>query len=141
MSEIPPAGETGPPAPLGRLVATRLQQLEIAMLGRVLATTLAQALPAHMVDVEWRRGLADRLTRTPAHVEAVTVRAGERTLGFRSSSDGRTESTVSHVVGGVVLSRRAVPLGDWLAELGQLLDRVGAENEATRQALRRALTE
>ena len=45
------------PSPLGDLVVAHFRRVEVAMLGRVLITTLSGALPAAMVRVERRRRL------------------------------------------------------------------------------------
>lgn len=109
------------------------------MLGRVLTTTLAGALPPAMVRVERRRTLVQRLTRRPGEPIGVSVTAGDKTLSFRSLDVGMTEATVSHTVRGVVLSTVTVPIPIWLDELAAVLTRATENDQATRIALERAL--
>ncbi|MCW2497352.1 MAG: hypothetical protein JWQ77_3276 [Jatrophihabitans sp.] len=131
------AASTG--GPLGNLVADHLRRVEVAMLGRILTTTLVGALPASMVRVERRRSLLDRLFRRPGVVLGVSVLSADQALTFRSPAVGVTEARVGRVVGGVVLSSEAVPVAEWLTLLGDLLTRASAADEATRIALERGL--
>lgn len=133
------AVEPAPAGPLGNLVAAHLQRVEVAMLGRVLTTTLANALPAAMVRIERRRSLAERLLGRRGHAVGISVTAGDKTLTFRAPDLGVTEASVSHTVRGVVLSTTRVSVADWLDELGELLNAATAEDAATRAALERAL--
>ncbi|WP_375487457.1 hypothetical protein [uncultured Jatrophihabitans sp.] len=127
------------PGPLGNLVVAHFRRVEIAMLGRVLVATLSGALPASMVTVERRRSLG-RLVGRSADPVGVTVTAGERVLTFRAPEVGVVEASVGHIVRGVVLSSTAVPVAQWLDELGVVLNEVTRADEATRTALERALT-
>ena len=128
-----------PAGPLGDLVAAHFRRVEVAMLGRVLTSTLAGALPASMVQVEWRRSLSDRMRGNPGQPIGVTVTSGDRMLTFRAVEVGVVTASVSHVVRGVVLSTEQVPVQDWLTMLGQVLSQLTADDEDTRQALERAL--
>ena len=125
--------------PLGDLVAAHFQRVEIAMLGRVLTTTLAGALPPAMVRVERRRTFLERLRRRPGQPIGVSVISGDRMLTFRAPAVGLTEASVSHFVRGVVLSTEAVPVQDWLTMLGALLAEATTNDKATQLALERAL--
>ena len=124
---------------LGDLVVARLRQTDSAMLGRVLIATLGTALPTSMIRLEQRRSIGQRLTRHSAEPIGITITAGERTLVFRAPNDGPPEASVGHVVRGVVLSSTPVPVAQWLADLGVLLNQLAREDEATRAALEQAL--
>jgi len=136
---LPAAGEPTAPGPLGNLVVAHFRRVEIAMLGRVLVSTLGGALPASMISVERRRSLAQRLTGRSGEAIGITITAGERALSFRAPEVGAVEARVGHAVQGVVLSSTPVPVAQWLDELGELLDRLTNDDEATRVALERAL--
>ncbi len=131
--------EAAPPGPLGNLVAAHFQRVEVAMLARVLITTLGAALPTAMIRVQRRRSLWQRLTGRPGEPIGISVVAAERTLTFQAPELGVAEASVGHTVRGVVLSSQAVPLAQWLDELGELLEQVGRDDETTRLALERAL--
>jgi hypothetical protein len=136
---IPAEAKPETAGPLGNLVAAHLQRVEIAMLGRILTTTLVGALPASMVRVERRRTLLERLRRRPGQAIGVSVTSDDRMLSFRAPDVGVTEATVSHVVGGVVLSSRTVPVPDWLSMLAEMLNQATNNDETIRLALERTL--
>jgi hypothetical protein len=109
------------------------------MLGRVLTTTLAGALPPAMVRTERRRTLAQRLTGRPGQVIGISITFEDRTLTFRAPEVGVTEASVSHTVRGVMLSTARVTVAEWLDQLAEVLDKATSDDEATRAALERAL--
>jgi hypothetical protein len=125
--------------PLGDLVAAHFQRVEIALLGRVLITTLGGALPPSMVRVRRRRSLARRLIGRPGEPVGITVTLGDRMLSFYSPEIGVAEASVGHLVRGVVLSTSPVPVSEWLDELAVLLNDVTRDDQATRLALENAL--
>jgi hypothetical protein len=127
------------PGPLGNLVVAHFRRVEVAMLGRVLISTLGGALPASMITLERRRSLGQRLSGRPGEPIGITITAGDRLLSFRAPELGVAHASVGHAVRGVVLSTQQVSVGEWLAELGTLLEQVTSEDEATRAALERAL--
>jgi hypothetical protein len=122
------------PRPLGHLVAALDRHRDVAALTEVLTTTLADLLPGDLVTVERSRTMADRMHGRPGTPVALTVRCGERDLVLR----GR-EPSVVHTVRGVVLSRRSVPITEWIELLAAELDRRGREDETARAALERLL--
>lgn len=138
-----PGGEgtpgTAASGPLGNLVVAHFRRVEIAMLGQVLVTTLSGALPAAMIRVERRRSVGRRLIGRAGEPVGVTITAGDRVLSLRAPEMGVIEASVGHVVRGVVLSTTPVPVARWIDELGELLDRLTHDDEATRNALEQAL--
>jgi hypothetical protein len=134
-----PESEPEPAAPLGNLVAAHFQRVEVAMLGRILATTLAGALPKAMVRVERHRTIAERLTARPGQPVGVSITSGDKTLTFRAPEVGVIEASVSHTVRGVVLSTARVTVPEWLDQLAAVLNTTTETDAATRAALERAL--
>lgn len=129
---------TEPPS-LGRLVGALSAHSDVASMTAVLTTTLADLLPADLVEVERDRTMGDRLAGRPGRPVAVTVQAGERTLTLRADRAGRTEATVTHTVRGVVLSRQPVSIPDWIEALAAELARIAERDDAARAALDRLL--
>lgn len=125
-----------PSQPLGDLVAAHFQRLEVAMLARVLTTTLAGALPPALVRVERRRRFGSRRGGAPI---GVSITSGDRTLTFRAPDVGVVEASVSHTVHGVVLSTTPLTVAQWLAQLGEVLDELSRQDGETREALEKAL--
>ena len=136
-----PGAEPAEPArgPLGDLVAAHFRRVEVAMLGRVLITTLGGALPRSMITVERRRSLGQRLSGRAGEPIGITITAGDRLLSFRAPDPGVAQAAIGHAVRGVVLSTTPVPVDQWLDELGRVLEQVTREDEASRAALERAL--
>jgi len=115
----------------------RADRADVASYARVLAGTLADALPSGMVEVETKRGVADRLAGRDGRAVAVVVHGEGRELELREGTHGRIDAQVRQVVRGVVLSRKAVGIDEWLAALAEDVQRVAARDAAARAALER----
>ena len=116
----------------------RTDRDDVESYARVLTGALGDALPPGMVDIGYQRSLGDRLAGRPARPVRLTVQAGERVLEL---ADGRTgvQAVVRTVVRGVIISRKEVPIDEWVVLLaGELADRA-AQNAAARLALERLL--
>ena len=135
------AGEPSGLGPLGdvQLLASllRADRADVASYARVLSVTLAEALPPGLVEVERRRGLADRMAGREGHAVAVVVHGEDRELELREGVHGRVEAQVRQVVRGVVISRRAVGVDEWLRALAEDVQRIAARDAAARAALER----
>ena len=134
MSTIEPSGL----GPLGdvQVVAAMLRtdEADVRSMARVLTETLAEALPAGMVEVSYRRRLATR------RAVGLVVHGDEHDLGLRESDrGGGFDTEVRRVVAGVVLSRTKVDLDTWLWMLAETVLAVAARTAATQRALDRFL--
>ncbi|GAA1241965.1 hypothetical protein GCM10009609_01840 [Pseudonocardia aurantiaca] len=129
--------------PLGdiQLLATTLRsdRTDVASYARLLSGALAGALPSGMVEVEYRRGLADRMAGRGGRPVAVVVHGDDRQLALREGAHGDVEAEVRRVVRDVVISRRTVGLEQWLQALAEDLTRVAARHATARAALERLL--
>ncbi len=115
----------------------RADRADVASYARVLAGTLADALPSGMVEVETKKGMADRLAGREGRAVAVVVHGEGRELELREGVHGRIDAQVRQVVRGVVLSRKPVGIDEWLAALAEDVQRVAARDAAARAALER----
>lgn len=130
----------GPLADVQVLAAMlRTDEADVRSFARVLTEALAEALPAGMVEVEYRRGLADRLAGRDRRPVAVVVHGDEHDLGLRESDRGGVDTEVRRVVGGVVLSRNNVDLDTWLWMLAETVLAAAARTGATQRAFERFL--
>ena len=130
----------GPMGDVQLLAATlRADRGDVASYARVLGGALADALPTGMVEVTHHRSLADRLAGRAGRPVAVVVHGDERQLVLREGARGATEAAVHQVVRGVVISRRAVGVDEWLQALAEDLTRIAARDAAARAALARLL--
>jgi hypothetical protein len=131
---------TNEPSGLGpladvQIVASMLRtdEADVRSFVRVLTEALADALPAGMVEVEYRRGLVAR-NRRPV---AVVVHGDDQDLGLRESDRGGVDTEVRRVVRGVVLSRATVDLETWLWILAETVLAAAARTAATQRAFER----
>jgi hypothetical protein len=122
--------------PLAALVSQQAADLEVY--AGFLFATLDGALPPHLLTVQRRQSLPDRLRGRPGSVLAVSVGLGEQRFTLRRKAVGApTESTVSHEVGGITLSTHALALPDWSRQLTAALHRLAEHNAGAAVALQR----
>ena len=107
---------------------------DVAMFTRVLTQSFGQALPPDMVDVDYSRTLGDRLAGRPGTATALRLTFPERRLELRAGK-GWPDAEVQQVVRGVVLSRRQVPVDEWVRVLATELTALAERNSAARAAL------
>lgn len=119
--------------------ALRADASDVASLVRVLTTTLGDALPDGMVEVDRDRSVGDRLAGRPGEPVEVRVQVPDRVLVLRAGRGGRPVASVNSVVRGVVLSRREVPLDEWLGALATELTQLAERDAAAHTALSRLL--
>jgi hypothetical protein len=119
--------------------ALRADRTDVASYARVLSGALADALPPGMVEVERRRSLADRVSGREGRPVAVVVHAADRELYLREAAHGAVDAQIHQVVRGVVISRRAVGVDEWLQAFAEDLTRLAARDAAARAALARLL--
>jgi hypothetical protein len=129
--------------PMGdvQLLAATLgsDRADVGSYARVLTGALHDALPTGMVEVDRRRGLADRMAKRDGRAVAVVVHGEDRQLAMHEGAHGTVEAEVRQVVRGVVISRRTVTIEEWLQALAEDLTRVAARDAAARAALERLL--
>jgi hypothetical protein len=127
------------PPPLGHLVEALSNRADVVSLTQVLTVTLADVLPAGMVDVEYRRTARDRLAGREGTPIGLTVHTPDKTLTLRTDGGGGPQATIAHSVRGVILSRTPVTVTAWIAALADELRSLGAADDAARTALERLL--
>ena len=130
----------GPMGDVQLLAATlRSDRADVESYARVLSGALADALPSGMVEVEYRRGLADRMAGREGRAVAVTVHGEDRELGLTEGARGGVEAQIRQIVRGVVISRRTVGVDEWLVALAEDLTSTARRNATARAALDRLL--
>jgi hypothetical protein len=118
--------------------ALRADSTDLATYERVLFSSLADSLPAGVVEVDRDRSMSDRVAGRPGRPVAIRVRLGGETLEL-ASGRGAPVARIARDVRGVTISRREVSVGEWTVRLAQLLSQLARENAATRDALARLL--
>jgi hypothetical protein len=107
---------------------------DVAMFTRVFTRSFGEVLPPGMVDIEYSRTMGDRLAGRPGTPVALRLTFPERRLELRATR-GWPDAEVQQVVRGVVLSRRQVPVEEWVATLAAQLTDLAQRNAAARAAL------
>jgi hypothetical protein len=107
---------------------------DVAMFVRVFTRSFADALPGGMVDVDHSRTMGDRLAGRPGTPTALRLTFPDRRLSL-TATRGWPEAEVAQVVRGVVLSRKQVPVEEWVRVLAGELTDLAARNAAARAAL------
>jgi len=116
--------------------ALRADSSDIAIYARVLTESLGDSLPPGCVTVERARTMADRMQNRPGTVTRIAVKLGDKTMTL-GVHRGVPVAEICHEVRGIVLSRTAVPVADWAAELAKGLVAHAEQNAAAATALRR----
>jgi hypothetical protein len=107
---------------------------DVAVFTRVFTRSFGDALPDGMVEVDSDRSLADRLAGRPGTPTALRITFPERRMELRAGR-GWPEAEVQQVVRGVVLSRKQVPVDEWVRTLAAELTALAERNSAARAAL------
>jgi hypothetical protein len=119
---------------LATALAADAEHADVGMFTRVLTRSFGDALPDGMVEVDADRSLGDRLAGRPGTPTALRITFPERRLELRAGK-GWPEAEVQQVVRGVVLSRRPVPVEEWVRTLAAELTTLAERNSAARAAL------
>lgn len=109
-----------------------------------LAAGIARALPAGssdgMLQLDRDRSLADRFAGRPGTPVLLRVSTAVQTLTLRiDARRGGPTGEIARVSGGVVIARRTVPVGAWLAALEEEVASLAADAAADGAAAGRAL--
>jgi len=118
--------------------ALRADTADLDAYHRVLSSTIGDLLPAGMVEVDYERSLGDRMAGRAGKATAIKLQLGESTLEL-VSHHGRLVATVSQDVRGVTISRREVPIAEWVRQLATYLAAAAADSASARDALGKLL--
>jgi hypothetical protein len=137
MTEASDSAQAGDGLSLEMVTAAlRADSSDIAIYARVLTESLGDSLPPGCVDIERSRSMSDRVQNRPGAVTRISVRLGEKTMTL-GVQRGAPVAEICHEVRGIVLSRTAVPIAEWAAELARGLVAHAEQNAAAATALRR----
>ena len=119
--------------------ALRADTSDLNVYANVLTSTLADALPDGMVQVERARSLGDRLAGRAGTATSVRLRFGDVTLELARGRAGQLQGRELTEVRGVVISRRDLAVDDWVNRLAEHLAAVARRSRAASAALARLL--
>lgn len=120
------------------IAALRADRSDVASYTRVLTSTLGDALPEGIVDVDYRRSMADRVAGRSGEAVAVRAHFPDRQLELRQGKHG-VDAELKTVVRDVVISRKLVTIDEWLVALAEELRKLAERDAAARTALARLL--
>lgn len=118
--------------------ALRADRMDLASYERVLFSSLADSLPAGVVEIQRERSMADRVAGRPGRATAIRVRLAGESLEI-AERRGVLAASIAREVRGVTISRRDVSVAEWSHRLAELLEAAAAESASTRAALARLL--
>ncbi|MDA8379366.1 MAG: hypothetical protein M0020_00800 [Actinomycetota bacterium] len=118
--------------------ALRADSQDLATYADVITTSLADALPAGMVEIGRDRSFGDRVAGRPGRATAITVHGDKVDLVLAAHPHGFTAQVVRRVRG-VTIGTEEVTVDVWVRRLAEELDRLAQVNESTRQAVTRLL--
>jgi hypothetical protein len=119
--------------------ALRADSADLEVYARVLTTSLADALPAGMVEVQRDQSMRDRLAGRPGVVRSLRIGFGEVSLELARGNSGAPIARAARAVRGVVISSREITVDEWTRLLADQLAVIAKDSAAARAALSRLL--
>ncbi|GAA4686794.1 hypothetical protein [Frondihabitans cladoniiphilus] len=109
-----------------------------------LAEGVTRALPASVVrevlDVTRNRSLGDRMAGRPGRAESLRITREGRSMTLSLERGGRLVTEVARVAGGIIISRKTPPLGEWLELFAGEIGAIAADAAGDAATAARALT-
>lgn len=115
--------------------ALRADSGDLEIYTRVLTTSLADAFPAGMVQLQRDRSLGDRLAGRPGRVRSLRIHAGDTSLLLEAGAGGIPVAQVARTVRGVVISTKEVDMSQWIRLLAEQLAERARQSADARTAL------
>jgi hypothetical protein len=137
--EADPGGAAEPPDVDRLAAALRADSADLDIYARVLTTSLADALPANMVEIARDQSLRDRLAGRPGVVRSVRVSLGDLSIELATDRSGVPVARAARAVRGVVISSKPISVEEWTRLLAAGLAERAQESGAARAALSRLL--
>jgi hypothetical protein len=134
MTESP-----GPQPDVEQLAAAlRADTSDLDSYHRVLSSSLGDLLPGGLVEVDRERSMGDRVAGRPGTATAIRLHLGDKTLEL-VARHGRLVATIAQEVRGVTISRKEVPVSEWVQALAIYLADMASDSASAREALGRFL--
>jgi hypothetical protein len=105
-----------------------------------LAETLPGLVEAELLEIEVQRSMRERLAGKPGQVTSLRLVGPEQTLTLSAQAGRRVIAEAAHVVRGVVIARKSLPVADWLELLGAQLHALAAASATDNAAVSRTLS-
>jgi hypothetical protein len=118
--------------------ALRADNSDLDSYHRVLSSSIGDLLPGGLVEVDRERSLSDRMAGRPGTATAIRLHLGDKTLELVAHR-GRLVATIAQEVRGVVISRKEVPVAEWVQALAAYLAALANDSASAREALGRLI--
>jgi len=118
--------------------ALRADNSDLDSYHRVLSSSIGDLLPGGLVVVDRERSLSDRMAGRPGTATAIRLHLGDKTLEL-VAHHGRLVATIAQEVRGVVISRKEVPVAEWVQALAAYLAALANDSASAREALGRLI--
>ncbi|MGA2209790.1 MAG: hypothetical protein ABSH30_09155 [Acidimicrobiales bacterium] len=118
--------------------ALRADNSDLDSYHRVLSSSIGDLLPGGLVEVDRERSLSDRMAGRPGTATAIRLHLGDKTLEL-VAHHGRLVATIAQEVRGVVISRKEVPVAEWVQALAAYLAALANDSASAREALGRLI--
>jgi len=118
--------------------ALRADTSDLDSYHRILSSSIGDLLPGGLVEVDRERSMADRLAGRPGTATAIRLHLGDKTLEL-VAHHGRLVATIAQEVRGVTISRKEVPVSEWVQALAVYLADMASDSASAREALGRLL--
>jgi hypothetical protein len=119
--------------------ALRADACDLEVYARVLTTSLTEALPAGMVEIQRDQSMRDRLAGRPGSVRRLRISLGETSLELERGKTGTPVARCAREVRGVVISSKQVSVEEWTRLLADELAARARDSAEARAALARLL--
>jgi hypothetical protein len=106
---------------------------------RVLTTSLVDALPAGMVEIQRDQSMRDRMAGRPGTVRTLRIALGETSLELAAGKSGAPIARCQRAVRGVIISSKEISVEEWTRMLADELAARAKDSAAARAALGRLL--
>jgi hypothetical protein len=119
--------------------ALRADSADLDVYARVLTTSLAEALPEGMVEIQRDQSMRDRLAGRPGVVRTLRIALGDTSLELARGKSGSPEARCARVVRGVTISTKEISVEEWTRQLADCLAERAKDSAEARAALARML--
>lgn len=146
-AEVPPGAQLPAevaPSDAGQLdveqlaAALRADSSDLDAYHRILSSSIGDLLPGGLVEVDRQRSMSDRVAGRPGTATAIRLHLGDRTLEL-VAHHGRLIATIAQEVRGVTISKKEVPVSEWVQALAVHLAALAADSSSAREALGKLL--
>jgi hypothetical protein len=119
--------------------ALRADSADLEVYARVLTTSLVDALPPGMVEIQRDQSMRDRIAGRPGTVRTLRIALGDTSLELAAGKSGAPIARCQRAVRGVVISSKEISVEEWTRMLADELAARARDSATARAALAKLL--